>query len=362
MERKVKIPRFNERDLYPNLYVMLIGKPGSGKTTAMTEVYNLLSAVGVKLAPKSTTSAALYDAVLASVKIINNGTAFPLIYSSLSCIVDELAVWMPQYDNGLHGILCSLWDNPIKHDEGRRTTDSKPLENPQLNMLVGVQPAYLGSILPVSAHEMGLVTRCLLVYCHERPVYELTFGESNIEAHDTSYSSLLAGLKRIHTLMGAMQFSEAAKDILRDFHANERGIEDLKFEHYNTRRIVSIAKLGMIASASMGNSKIVDAVHLDWAIRSLKQIEVYMPEVYKEMGKPETSKIMAEVFSWVFQKFMETRQPIQEQRILHVLESKVPIRDIQPTLKAMLDLRMLKKTEGPKSAMYEPVAENKRLD
>lgn len=355
MERKVSLV-FNKRVTYPNMYTVLVGKPGTGKTTAMHEVYNLLSAVGVRMAPKSTTAASLYDAVAASVQSLMSAKG-PLVFSSLACVVDELAVWMPMYDNALMGLLSSVWDNPAKHDELRRTKDLKPLEAPGINLLIGVQPAYLGNILPPTAHEQGILARCILVYCETVLKYTLTFGDDE-GFDDKAFQALTASLKRIKSMIGEMTFSEEAKALIRTFYHTPPPITDLKFENYNARRIVFIAKLGMIASAAMGNTFVISGAHMQWAIDSLCDVEVHMPEVHKEMRKPESSKVMIQVYSWARALYSKTKQkPIPKYRLISVINSHVTPYEGQNIFKAMLEMKYF--VEAPRvSTTVGVLAEN----
>lgn len=341
MEKRIRIANFNQRVTWPNLYVMLVGKPGSGKTTAIGEVYSLLSSAGMKLAPKSTTAASLYDALAGSIQTITVPGRGILTYSALACLVDELAVWMPQYDNQLSGFLSEIWDGKAQYSETRRTREVKPIEHPIMNLLVGVQPAYLAGILPRMAHDQGLLTRCLIIYSYERVAYDLTWDDI---ANDNTakFASLIAGLKRIKMLVGDMVISPEARAILNDFHKNNKGLEDEKFENYNNRRILTVTKLAMCASASMGNDLVISPRHVAWGIDTLTHAEVFMPEAYREMGKPESAQIMSEIFAWARAHYRKTGKPIPEHRLLQAIHSKAPVTMIQYIWKQMIEQRYFK--------------------
>lgn len=358
---------FNKRTTYPNMFVMLIGKPGTGKTTAMTEVYNLLSYAGVKLAPKSSSSQALYDVLAQSLQSLSTPNG-QLIFSSLSIVVDELAVWMPMYDNSLMGLLCTIWDNPHKHSQVLRTKEIKPIENPSANMLVGVQPAYLGSILPPTAHEQGILARCIMVYTGEVVKYKLSFGEAGALPDEREFQVLLAGLKRIKNMIGTMGFSKEAEEVIREFYDQPPLLEDARFQNYNARRLVFVAKLSMIACASLSNNLTIEAAHVIWAINTLKDTEIFMPEVYKEMKKPESAKIMADCYAWIRTQYNKTKKPIPGHRIIHLLNENTTAYEVKNLFQQMLDMKMIKEVSRSSSTSqlaiidkcYIPVAEHDR--
>ena len=63
LERKVWVRTMN-MELYPNLYVVLTGPPGVGKTVATSLVEDLWRAIpGLPVAPKSVTKPSLIDAL-----------------------------------------------------------------------------------------------------------------------------------------------------------------------------------------------------------------------------------------------------------------------------------------------------------
>lgn len=361
---------FNKRVTYPNLYVMLIGKPGTGKTTAMTEIFNLLSCSGVKLAPKSSSASGLYDCLAASQQTLSTAHG-PLIFSSLAIVIDELAVWMPMYDNSLMGFLCTVWDNPHFHSQVLRTKEIKPIENPSANMLVGVQPAYLGSILPPTAHEQGILARCIMIYTGEVIKYNLSFGnEISGKIDGEAFNLLIAGLKRIKNMIGTMVFTDEAQAELIKFYDTPPTLEDAKFQNYNARRIVFAAKLAMVASAALSNDMCINADHVRWGINSLIDCEVMMPEIYKEMRKPESAKVMADVYSWARTQYHKSGQkPIPGHRIIHMLQNNVVAYEVKTLFQTMLDMKYFK--EAPRVSTtpgqlalfdksYIPVADHDR--
>src|SRR5262245_36320651 len=72
LERKVW-NRTKGRPLYPNLYIVLVGTPGAGKSAIVSYCEKLLRALEeIHVAPSSVTSASLVDALqLASRKILH---------------------------------------------------------------------------------------------------------------------------------------------------------------------------------------------------------------------------------------------------------------------------------------------------
>ena len=94
LERKVWI-RSMGAELYPNLYVFLVGPPGLGKSNALHECEQLWRELGThNVAPVSLTKAAFIDELSKAMRTISQSK----IYNSLLVAVGELGALIPGYD------------------------------------------------------------------------------------------------------------------------------------------------------------------------------------------------------------------------------------------------------------------------
>src|SRR5262249_4747742 len=156
---------------FPNLYVLLVAPPGVGKQV-IDDVWELWSGVSepgssdtvLHVAPDSMSKAALMDTLAASLRIRHHASGGPSSYHSLCVAAEEFSVMLPGYDLEYIGALNKIYNNPVKHSERRRAASVKELtiEFPQLNILAGVQPGWLGSVFPEEAWSTGLASRMIM--------------------------------------------------------------------------------------------------------------------------------------------------------------------------------------------------------
>ena len=161
LERKVWVRTMN-MELYPNLYVVLTGPPGVGKTVATSLVEDLWRAIpGLPVAPKSVTKPSLIDA-LADAKrskvYIDGNQSSHLNYNSLLLNAGELGVLIPSYDSEFMNILTDLWDCRMYEEKRRGNNLHVTIPKPQLNMLAATTPAYLNQTLPEAAWDQGFLS------------------------------------------------------------------------------------------------------------------------------------------------------------------------------------------------------------
>ena len=172
LERRVWV-RTNSGVLFPNMFIVLVGPPGTGKDPAIDPVRNLWASAGkLSLAPASVTHKGLMDA-LASDKAMRtfenpaNGTHE--VYHSLLLTAPELGVILPGHDLGYLSMLNELYQcKGVFEEQIRGREEVLRIDGPHLHITAGTQPKYLFELLPEAAFGMGFTARLIMVY-HGEP-------------------------------------------------------------------------------------------------------------------------------------------------------------------------------------------------
>ena len=322
-------------EIFPNLYVMLVGGPASGKSIAIERARELLRETKWSyLSPIGVTKARLLDILATSSRKIlkkPNGLTkdmtdvAPLIeYHSLFVGVPEFGTLIPKYDLEFLNVLNHIFDNPRDHRDETRHSKSVDIIHPQLNLLVGTQPGYLSSILPEEAWSTGFMTRILMVYSAKvvRPkdIFAPPPEVSPIRKVLGEY------LSEVIKLSGPFGWSTDAADAFRKWM--EEGCapepEHVRLLYYCGRRFLTVIKLAMISSISRGTSLVVTKPDLDRAMAWLAEAEYFMPDVFRDMVHKSDEHIMQELFQYSWRKFVKDKASIHEAALLNFLRSRVP--------------------------------------
>lgn len=358
MERRLYI-RIARKILHPNLYVMLVGPPGSGKSVLLDPVKNLLRDVNkFKISPDTLSKASLFDVIAGSHRAFNTPTGL-FEQCSLSIIVDELGVFMSEHDLAFISVLNNVWGNPRNYSEQFRNVNAgkvKDIINPQINLLVGTQPAFLASILPEEAWGMGLMSRVIMVYSNAPPVIDDLFAE-DLPDQEALISKMSKRLEQISQMSGAFVFHPEAADVLNKY--NKAGYppkpEHYKLQYYNVRRGMQLFKLCMIASISEGDSLIITRDHVLLAMDWLTQAEALMPDIFNDMTLKSDSEIIKDLHFWMFKEFTKTKKAIHSSRIYQYLSEKVPSEKVPRIIEIAERSHTINRIEG--TALYQPRAQ-----
>lgn len=316
---------------YPNLYVLLVGPPASGKTVAIDIVYDFWkNTKALKLAPKSMTSAALVDALReANRSQIIAGKL--LEYHSLTIACPEYGTFISAHDLEMMSNLNDLWDCPKVYGQKRRHVNGgKTVEilNSQVNLLGGTQPGFLASIMPEEAWSMGYNSRLMLIYGLAAPLVDpfAVKGMDIVSAKEMTIQLIKA------TKMHGQFFLEvqAVNEIRRWYFAGMPPVPThSRLQHYTGRRFRTLMKLCMSASVARSMHGEIELVirleDVDRAREWLLEAEKHMPDIFRDMVLKSDIETIKELHFACWQQFTNSKHKLIHSEFVHAfLANRVP--------------------------------------
>ena len=358
MERRMWV-RTMGSNLYPGLFIILVGPPGIGKGQAIHPGEMLLREVpDIHVGPSDMTTASLIDALNESVRrIILLGDPPFVEYNSLTVISRELGVLIPSWETSLMNNLTDIYDG-FTVDQKRRGKDLRiQIKAPQINLLGACTPSYLNEVLPPGAWDQGFISRTILVYSGDR-VQRDPFAEDEREGlTGRLHNDLLHDLKTIALDYGQMSFTSPAAQAIKAWIKSGCAPEPKhqKLQFYNARRAAHLLKLCMVASIATTGDKIIGLEHYREALNWLVEAETYMPDIFKSMVSGGDSAAQNETWNYVWTLFSKEKRPIAEHRIVHFLRERVPSHSVMRVLEIMVKSRMLEVSLSDKGFQgYKP--------
>lgn len=336
LERRVWA-RAGDYVIFPNLYVMLVAPPGTGKHIIedVRELWSSTSSGGgapkFQVAPDSVSRASLIDAIKSA------GTSFtfskskpPVRYHSLLVASEEFEVILPSYDAPFISILNKIWNNDPFHRETRRhgpAIDVR-IENPQLNILAGATPSYFTAHFPEEAWATGLIRRIVLVYAEKPPFVDI-FQKGPPREH--SRATLLQQLLQMSTLWGEATWEPAAFASIRDW-ANSSG-ENVggppvpthsKLAYYCRSRTMLAVKLSLISAVARSGLPQITLADTERGVKWLLDAERLMPDIFRAMTGKSDAQIIEELHYYLQSAWISNKQkPIIGAKIREFLSYRV---------------------------------------
>ncbi len=331
---------------FPNLYVLLTAAPGVGK-----QIISLAKMAwkntkepgngppAFRVAPSQMTKAALVDA-LAKAKQVKLVKGANLEYHSMLIAAEEFQVLLPTYDTEYIATLNEVFNNPdIPYEEHRRTGAVREISinNPQLNILAGVQPSYFVSTFPEEAWTTGFARRIIMVYASEGKFQEL-FQDSLDPTEDPRWGEMLGQLSKISNLYGCCSWEPDAADLLAKWHRAKGPPPPThsKLVHYNNSRTMFVIKLSIVAAVARTGALVITCEDVQRGLSWLLNAEKLMPDVFREMIGKSDSQVIDELHYMMIMEQGRDRKALGTDLLWQFLRQRLPSEKIEKVLLSAL--------------------------
>lgn len=248
--------RHGHGEIYPNIYCILVGAPGTRKSSAIKTARKLLEGGGyTKFAfDKSSKQKFLLDFQAINMPRKADGEfdmeaalESNIKPNSTDCFIcaDEFADFIGTNNFDFLTLLTNLWDNKDKYEDRVKNSQSVFIENPTINLLGGVTPTSFTSSIPQEASGSGFLSRVILVYGEPSNI-KITWPEPpNVE--DTA--GLKELFKQLQNVQGEVRFTPAAKRMVSEIYTEWENLADVRLQYYGSRRLTHLFKLCMVLAA-----------------------------------------------------------------------------------------------------------------
>ena len=326
---------FGDGRLFPNHYTMLIGDPGTRKSTAIKRAKKILRLSGYdKFSAETTTKEKLMLDLAgmdddkdsrgrgkeAAINVLANlnlggGSGEAGEPAEVFIAADEFNNFMGSGNLDFQSLLGEWWDwdepeTPYK----RRLKNSSSIAiwQPTVNILGGNTPSQFAECFPLASIGQGFMSRLILIHA-DPSGRKITFPQ---KPSDEILGKLIEFLQSVKAVChGPMQMDSEAENALDTIYKGWLEMEDARFRHYCSRRFTHLLKLCLIIAASRLSTRlsIRDVIY---ANTLLSFAETTMPKAIGELGKSRNS----EAANKIMQVLYTTRQPLDVKSLWRVVD------------------------------------------
>jgi energy-coupling factor transporter ATP-binding protein EcfA2 len=313
----------------PNMYVMLIGSPGTRKSTAIKIMKSLVVASGYTYtsADKTTKEKFLLDLHeqnesesennILDANIWGSGkdNAINLPPAEMYIAADEFNDFIGNGNIEFISLLGSLWDYNGVYENKIKNGKSVYVNNPTISILSGNTPTGFALAFPVEILGQGFFSRLLLVY-GEGTGKRITFPEPPSAELKVELITKLVEIKT--KCSGPAKMSSLAKSLLDKIYKTYESLDDVRFESYSNRRFTHLLKLCILHSAARASTEITED-DVIYANTVLAHTEHLMPKALGQFGKSRHSDVIHKIIT-ILEK---ASAPVSPKDIITAIHSDV---------------------------------------
>ena len=336
-----------------NLFLLFVAPPGTGKhviSTARKLLRNArepgTKAQAFRVAPTNMTKASLVDELAKAKATRLTPYGSTISYHSLYVGPEEFGSFLSTYDNAYIGLLNTIYNNEDVYDETRRFgTKEVSLENPQINFLSGVQPAFMSNFFPEEVWASGLARRIIMIFSAEK---KLVDPFAVFDLPEDLKETIEKKLGRLSQLYGEVTWSREAQDFFQNWVLGGKKPEPShsKLAGYNNTRVEFLIKLAGISQVSrtckVGPAFPISKLDIERAMEWLLEAERFMPDVFKAMTGKNDMQVVEELWRFVTFEFDKGgRRGVPQDEIVKFLLDKAPQDKIEAIVKITVTANMI---------------------
>lgn len=264
-----------------NMYVVLVGPPGSKKTTAIRQGKKLLAKVpGINL----TSDAPSVAGIMQEFSEIPNPA-----HQSLNAFIYEMSSLYENAKDSMSGFLTAIYDGDDDYIKRTRVGGKEHITAPWLHLVAGTTPTWLADNLSRAALEGGLVARTLYIYSDE--IILKSSRPKRMPHHERLREDLAHDLAHISALSGEFDFEGGengeAFQWFDAWYLDKRRIPqpyDNRTHGYFIRKPIHLLKVAMALALARGDRLVLDKDTLLLAKAFLESIEPGMKKALAAVG------------------------------------------------------------------------------
>lgn len=287
--------QFGDKRIYPNIYAILVGMPGTKKSTAIKRVKQLLIDAGYETFAAEKTSkekflldmAGTDDQGKAEVLDLSSPFGDDEDKESFIC-ADEFNDFFGNNILEFAAMLGVLWDYSGPYKNRIKNGTSIVINNPTISILGGTTEVTFANTFPPEVIGQGFFSRVLAIYCPPTGIKVPWPKRSSEEER----ARILLRLSEIRlTAAGEITISDSARALVSKIYMTWKPFKDYKFAQYGNRRQDQLIKLMMLHAVVRGSQEI-EPQDVTYANTILMHTEHFMPLAFAAFGSAKNSMLV----------------------------------------------------------------------
>lgn len=284
--------------VYCNLYICLVGSPGSRKSTAIEVALQFIEELaGIPITIACTSYPQLLQELESNQRVFQVTPEKPPIpYCPMSIVVDELSNFLSISQAQMIDLLTTIY--------GRRTFDyktknkgSNKILGPYVTLLAGTVPDWIATYLKTDIITGGFSRRCIFVYEMERNKPN-AFPSVSTRGRE-AWARMLTYGKMLQGISGPFEWPKDSMNWYEHWYENQPKCMDKNLVGYYDSRHMQLCKVAMLLALADRPLLVLEKKYMEQALRVLEMMEKNLGRVFEGVGKNDLNAAATYVMDFI---------------------------------------------------------------
>lgn len=291
-------------NLYPNLYIILLGPPGSGKDLAMDTSRLIVEDIGgVKFSGDAQTKESLVRYLRDDCPVtITVGGAVQVI-SPIAMFATELSHLLGPNSGHMIDFLTTIYTKDKRYVTKTKNKGDDIIERPFLGLLAGTTRDWITTYLKSDIIGGGFTRRVIFVNEPARAsIKDKSLRRPFLVISSDQISARKQVLERgefLKSVVGEFTWSPEAKEAYTSWYMTRDIPDDPDVQAYYLTKPNQVIKVAMLVSLSESNDLILQKEHWDIAMALLEKSETNLTQVFQGIGRNELNAVANKLLDYL---------------------------------------------------------------
>lgn len=288
-------------EIYPNMYIVLLGPPGNGKTSALRRAEKLIRGFeDISLSAQSETAEGL-------VRFMRDKCVRPLPlpegnvdFTPVTCYLSELSNFFGRDPGGMIDVLTGIWDCGGENFHRRTKGQGEDiLPRPNLNLLGCTTQDWITTYLKSDIIGGGFTRR--VVFVNEMmgdDTKRVPWPEDTPESIRARDNCIAYG-RILREVRGEMVFAPGARAFWDKWYNTRIIPREPDVRGYHKTKPILVLKVAMLVALADRPEKTITVSDMELALALLEATETHLLKVFQGIGRNELNSVASKVLGFL---------------------------------------------------------------
>jgi energy-coupling factor transporter ATP-binding protein EcfA2 len=287
--------------IYPNLYTVLLGPAGNGKTTCMRVAKNIVRDIGdIPFSAEAQTKESVVRYMRDNCPRTFEHKGALVCYTPLTIFVTELSHFFGPNSGHMIDFLTTIYDEN-KYEARTKNKGDDVLEGPYVTLLGCTTQDWVTTYLKSDIIGGGFTRRVIFVNepSSENRTNRIPFPDRK-DSQFVARDSALAHGRILQTIHGEFTWEPTAREFYIHWYKNRDIPKDPDVAGYYRTKHVQLLKIAMLVALSESTELVLQKSHLEVGMALLEKTETTLTRVFQGIGRNELNAIANKVLEILY--------------------------------------------------------------